>query len=498
MFIMHIQLSPTQQAAYEQLASYIDSHSLIGFVCEEGCGRTTILRQLADEHTARLIGAADIFTRIEHLHPFQIQEGLVQTLLEALATHDLVILDDYFLLERALNDCYQAARPNLLTLGLDVIFRALTDGQKRLVLGLEHKWIDVALQNRCQFVHQQAFGVEDYQLLFQAYAGEIVQSLDFGQVHQFAAHLDGHQISKACKLLEAEHCADTESFIAFLESHALTNNVDQTEVDQVLLSDLIGAEEVIRQLEIDIITPLERKDLADQLGLLPKRGILLYGPPGTGKTSIGRALAHQLGNKFFLLDGTVISGTNQFYYKLEQIIEQARQNAPSILFIDDCDLLFENTQETGLYRYLLTVLDGLESKSNSQITVMLTAMNIGSLPPALIRSGRVELWLEMTLPDLEARMTILKKKLTNSPFQIDTSNIRELAHKVEGFTGADLKRIVADAANLYGYDVAKEKKAQTHAFYLEAAIEQLIRHRQQLASAPKFTAAHQAAGQMFG
>ena len=223
----------------------------------------------------------------------------------------------------------------------------------------------------------------------------------------------------------------------------------------------------------------------------------MYGPPGTGKTSVGRALAHRLGNKFFLLDGTVISGTDRFYYKLENIIEKARQNAPSILFIDDCDLLFENQQETGLYRYLLTVLDGLESKSNSQITVMLTAMNIGSLPPALIRSGRVELWLEMKIPDLAARTMILEKRLAKGPFQLSDQEHQELASEMEGFTGADIKRVLADAANLYGYDLATEQSPSSHITYLNKAIEQLRFHRTQLESAPRFTAAHHPAGQRY-
>src|SRR6185295_9430975 len=119
---------------------------------------------------------------------------------------------------------------------------------------------------------------------------------------------------------------------------------------------------------------LENDELATELNLRPKRGVLLVGPPGTGKTTIGRALAHRLKSKFFLIDGTYISGTNQFYNRVHQVFEEAKHNAPSIIFLDDSDVIFESGEELGLYRYLLTMLDGLESESAGQVCVMMTAM----------------------------------------------------------------------------------------------------------------------------
>jgi len=224
-------------------------------------------------------------------------------------------------------------------------------------------------------------------------------------------------------------------------------------------------------LEANIILPFEQVELADELRLKPKRGVLLAGPPGTGKTTVGRALAHRLKSKFFLIDGTCISGTSGFYGRIQQVFEEAKHNAPAIIFLDDSDVIFENGDELGLYRYLLTMLDGLESASAGQVCVMLTAMDVSSIPPALVRSGRIELWLEMTLPDDAARAAILESLLRDQAAIFGGVDKKRLVEATTKFTGADLKRLIEDGKNLFAYDRVKREPLQPVTEYFLRAVE---------------------------
>jgi transitional endoplasmic reticulum ATPase len=254
-------------------------------------------------------------------------------------------------------------------------------------------------------------------------------------------------------------------------------------VQQVDLRDLKGIDEVVRSLETNVILPLENDELATELGLKPKRGVLLLGPPGTGKTTVGRALAHRLRGKFFLIAGTFIAGTDHFYWQIRSVFEAAKENAPSILFIDDSDAIFESGTELGLYRYLLTMLDGLESASAGRVCVMLTAMEVGHLPPALLRLGRIELWLEMRLPEGEARRAILQAHLGSLPESIGGVDLARLADLTAGFTGADLKRLAEDGKLLLAQDRVQKLPLRPATEYFLQAIETVWANKTRYAEA---------------
>jgi SpoVK/Ycf46/Vps4 family AAA+-type ATPase len=152
-----------------------------------------------------------------------------------------------------------------------------------------------------------AFKQDDYTFFCRAYLGaDQADRLDYRKVHRFARNLAAYDLKAVGILLRNEPNLTTDRFVEALRSFGLTSNVHLGEVQQVTLADLKGVDDVIKSLEANVVVPLEQMELAEELHLKPKRGVLLVGPPGTGKTTVGRALAHRLKSKFFLIDGTYI------------------------------------------------------------------------------------------------------------------------------------------------------------------------------------------------
>src|SRR5262249_22220608 len=152
---------------------------------------------------------------------------------------------------------------------------------------------------------------------------------------RFAPKLTAQQLNNACRWLARKERVDTAGFIQYLRSRQLASNVALEDVQKVSWKDLKRVDGVIRELEAKIAHPFENEALAAELKMKPKRGVLLAGPPGTGKTTIGRGLAHRLKSRFFLIDGTIVSGSCDFQEEVEKIFEAAKRNAPSVVFIDD-------------------------------------------------------------------------------------------------------------------------------------------------------------------
>jgi SpoVK/Ycf46/Vps4 family AAA+-type ATPase len=148
----------------------------------------------------------------------------------------------------------------------------------------------------------------------------------------------------------------------------------------------------------------------------------------------------------------MIAGSHNFYAEIDRVFTAASRNAPSIIFIDDADVIFGGDKESGLYRYLLTKLDGLESARSSRVCVMMTAMEPADLPIAILRSGRVELWLETRLPDASARAEIFRDHLAAMPPPLCHVDAVQLASASHGATGADLKAIIEDGKLLFARD----------------------------------------------
>jgi transitional endoplasmic reticulum ATPase len=465
-----IKLIPAQEAAHQLLKYASNAGSLLLLSSQPGRGRTTILRKLHEETGGGFVTAKNFIEISTERHPLSLEETLYAAVTTALRDNEFVYVDDIDLIHEATSSCHFYPRGSYVeTALLELSDAALRDG-KKLVVSTDGS-IARAFATRSFSASIQRYSAKDYAALLDIFAEpNQAKDLDSDKIFRFAPKLNAHQIKAGCDWLRISAPFSTDRFIEYLRSQRLASNVDLAEVQDVDLHDLQGVDDVLRSLEIHIVLPLSDDALTSELGLRAKRGVLLYGPPGSGKTTIGRALAHRLRGKFFLIDGTFISGTDNFYGRIHQVFEAAKDNSPSVIFIDDADAIFEDGEERGLYRYLLTMLDGLESEGTARVCVMMTAMNLNHLPPALVRSGRVELWLEMKLPDADARQKILQNHMRTLPLSLADCEIARVLEVTNGFTGADMKRVVDDAKGLFAFDrslnAAHRKSTE---FFVEAA-----------------------------
>lgn len=476
-------LIPAQQEAFDALQRGVASHNVAVLRGRPGVGKTTIVQALQTLWGGTVVTSREIIETSLERHPLSLEETVYSVLKKALSENETVIVDDFQFVSMISCCAPSYPRMNFLAAALVPLVAIAQQTQKRLVFASEMMAIP-GLFDRVPSIGIPQFTADDYRALSLSYLGDQrAQLIDVRKVHRFAPTLTARQLTDTCNALLVDESLSTDRFIEYLREHHMASNVDLGEVQAVDLRDLKGLDTVLEALEANVILPLEESELAEELDLKPKRGVLLAGPPGTGKTTIGRALAHRLKSKFFLIDGTVISGSSDFYSRIHRIFEAAKQNAPAIIFIDDSDVIFESGGETGLYRYLLTMLDGLESASAGRICLIMTAMDVGSMPPALVRSGRIELWLETTLPNEEARAAILGDHCVKLPASIGEIDVTRLAKESEGLSGADLKRVVEDGKLLFAFDRARDLDTGNPTEYFVRAMATVRQNRELYAQA---------------
>src|SRR5262249_30240662 len=143
----------------------------------------------------------------------------------------------------------------------------------------------------------------------------------------------------------------------------------------------------------------------------------------------------------------------------------------------------------GLNRFLLSMLDGLEAETAGKVAVILTAMDPNQLPAALLRSGRVELWLETRLPDAAVRREILGSHIAKLPAALQSYDFERVSDATAGFNAADLARLVADVKALYARDILRKRPVSSVDDYLAHAVDEVRKTKALIASAEQGTLA---------
>jgi SpoVK/Ycf46/Vps4 family AAA+-type ATPase len=219
----------------------------------------------------------------------------------------------------------------------------------------------------------------------------------------------------------------------------------------VRLADVAGMKDVKERLENAFLLPMRNPELRRLYGKSLRGGLLLYGPPGCGKTFIARAIAGELGARFYpvsLVD-VLDMYIGESERKLRAIFDTARENSPCVLFLDEVDAIGHKRTElrgSGLrsvVQSLLSELDGAENK-NDGVFVLAATNHPWDVDSALRRPGRFDRMLLVLPPDDSARQAVLRLHLRSRP--VETVDLKAIAKRTDGYSGADLAHVCETAA----------------------------------------------------
>ena len=216
--------------------------------------------------------------------------------------------------------------------------------------------------------------------------------------------------------------------------------------------DIGGLDKQVEELIEAVVLPIERKDLFEELGIKPPKGVLMYGPPGTGKTLLARACARETKATFLKLAGSQLV---QMYIgdgakMVRDAFALAKEKAPTIIFIDEIDSIGvkrsgENSSRE-VQRTMLELLNQLDGFSgNSDIKVIAATNRVDVLDPALMRSGRLDRKIEFPHPNEKSRANIMEIHARKMNYDKQYVNFKELARSTDDFNGAMLKAVCVEA-----------------------------------------------------
>ena len=262
--------------------------------------------------------------------------------------------------------------------------------------------------------------------------------------------------------------------MSFGKSRARMSGADKI---KVTFRDVAGADEAKQELE-EVVEFLKHPKKFNELGARIPKGVLLFGPPGTGKTLLARAVAGEAGVPFFSISGSdfVEMFVGVGASRVRDLFEQAKKNAPCIVFIDEIDAVGRqrgagvgggHDEREQTLNQLLVEMDGFAA--NEGIIIIAATNRPDILDPALLRPGRFDRQIVVDKPDVRGRLAILKVHTKGKPMAKDV-DLDIIARRTPGFTGADLSNLVNEAALL----AARRDKHKVGMTEMEEAIERVI------------------------
>jgi transitional endoplasmic reticulum ATPase len=242
---------------------------------------------------------------------------------------------------------------------------------------------------------------------------------------------------------------DFESALRVVEPSAMREVL--VEIPKVKWTDIGDLEEVKQALKEMVEWPLKNEDSFTRMGIKPPKGILLYGPPGTGKTLLAKAVANESGANFISIKGPELKskwvGESEKFVR--DLFKRAKQVAPTVVFFDEIDALvpkrgggFGEHATESIVSQILTEMSGLEELKG--VVVIGATNRPDMIDPALLRPGRIDRQILVPAPEEQARLEIFKIHTASMPLK--GVDIKDLAKRTEGFSGADIEALCREAA----------------------------------------------------